>query len=68
MNKLASVVGYHIFYTAYMKSGGFNPVIDKLTDIWIGKNDAPPGAAEAAEHQGRDQPRQGPRARWTRSS
>jgi hypothetical protein len=43
MNKLAPVVGYHMFYTACMKNGGFNPVIDKLTDIWIGKNDAPPG-------------------------
>jgi len=42
MNKLAPVVGYNMLYTAYMKNGGFDPVINKLTDIWISKNDTLP--------------------------
>ncbi|MGH8797792.1 MAG: hypothetical protein ACREXI_12105 [Caldimonas sp.] len=42
MNKLAPVVGYGMLYSAYMKNGGFDPVINKLTDIWIGKSDALP--------------------------
>ncbi len=37
MKKLAPVVGYNLIYTAYMKNGGFDPVISKLTDIWVGK-------------------------------
>ena len=43
MNKLAPVVGYDTLYTAYMKNGGFAPVLDKLAGIWIGKADALPG-------------------------
>jgi hypothetical protein len=43
MNKLAPVVGYGTLYAAYMKNGGFDPVLDKLTGIWIKKADTLPG-------------------------
>ena len=52
MNKLAPVVGYHMLYTAYMKNGGFDPVINTLTDIWIGKNDALPGPQKPPSTKG----------------
>ena len=38
VRKLVPIVGFQSVYAAYMKNGGLDPIIDKLTDIWIGKN------------------------------
>jgi hypothetical protein len=50
VTKLVPVVGFPMIYTAYMKNGGIDPIVAKLTDVWIGKNDALLGDTKKKVH------------------
>lgn len=39
MQRLEPVVGHDMLYTAYMKNGGMDPIIEALTDKWLQKDD-----------------------------
>ena len=52
MNKLVGVVGLGMLHTAYMKDGGFDPVLAKLADIWISKDSTLPGPQKPPKVKG----------------